>query len=176
MGWRRLYAAYMQSPQWAAMRRQALARESQCRVCHREDDLHVHHITYERFTRELLEDLMVLCRTHHEQVHELARATKMSVANATKQFMQSCDLGPIIREPQGTLDESKSKRPRSASKGSRSKRSLRGTFIMGRSPAVCVRCRAILLSGERVRFTSGKYRGNRRPLRHDRCPSKAMPP
>ena len=32
-------------------------------------NLDAHHLTYERFGNELPEDLMILCRTHHIELH-----------------------------------------------------------------------------------------------------------
>lgn len=97
--WRRRYEAYLQSPEWAKVRRQALLREPRCRACGGGRNLHVHHITYVRLTCEIPEDLMVLCKADHQRVHELARTAGMSVAAATKNFLANHpDLGPIVRE------------------------------------------------------------------------------
>lgn len=41
-----------------------------CRLCgDRSNNLEVHHLTYERFTRELQEDLITLCHSCHALVH-----------------------------------------------------------------------------------------------------------
>ncbi|HEY5706310.1 MAG TPA: hypothetical protein VIS96_12115 [Terrimicrobiaceae bacterium] len=61
----RIYDTYMCSPEWIRRRKQALDRANGfCEQCHRHfEGLEVHHLTYERFTRERPEDLEALC--HH---------------------------------------------------------------------------------------------------------------
>ncbi len=84
------YEAYMRSPQWFA-RRSRWVKEwqshaaikydgaaPQCLVCARlwtlrDGDLH--HVTYERLGTELFEDLVSLCRPHHEALHQLYDAS-----------------------------------------------------------------------------------------------------
>lgn len=61
---------YMCSSQW--MRKAAEAREyhgNKCYVC---DDpyVHVHHITYRNIGNERMEDLALLCRSHHRRAHK----------------------------------------------------------------------------------------------------------
>lgn len=36
--------------------------------------IEVHHLTYKRFTKEKIEDLMVVCRPCHEKIHKLYNA------------------------------------------------------------------------------------------------------
>ncbi|GAA1835965.1 hypothetical protein GCM10009795_096440 [Nocardioides hankookensis] len=89
------YQAYMQSPQWFARRRwwfeewvsrtQGVRRLQDsaapvCLVCGRlwtlrEGDLH--HVTYDRLGAEAFEDLVPLCRTHHEALHDLYDASPL---------------------------------------------------------------------------------------------------
>lgn len=79
------YEAYMRSPQWFARRRRWLgewrARHNgapTCRVCGRLWSLgsgDLHHATYERLGAELYEDLIPLCRAHHEDLHRLYDAS-----------------------------------------------------------------------------------------------------
>jgi len=67
------YYAYLHSPWWTA-RKAALirARGYRCERCGVVDRLHVHHRTYERLTRELPEDLELLCRWCHMREHGLS--------------------------------------------------------------------------------------------------------
>lgn len=63
------YAAYLRSPHWQALRRQALdlaRRRCPCGAC---TGLQVHHLTYARLGAERLGDLAVLCRGCHRRVH-----------------------------------------------------------------------------------------------------------
>lgn len=65
------YAAYIASDDWAAKRRLYWASTDQaCARCGTTDNLHVHHMTYERFGNELLSDLLGLCQGCHTLVHE----------------------------------------------------------------------------------------------------------
>ncbi|HEV8653179.1 MAG TPA: HNH endonuclease [Actinomycetes bacterium] len=67
--WR--YQEYLESPEWQAKRALALERDGhQCTECHRADRLEVHHITYVRLGRELLEDLVTLCFHCHMDRHD----------------------------------------------------------------------------------------------------------
>lgn len=75
------YKAYLSSAAWKTVRRLALARA--CGMCEYErldaayaasegacleDATQVHHLTYARFGHELLEDVVCLCKAHHELV------------------------------------------------------------------------------------------------------------
>lgn len=67
---RRIYDAYIKSDQWKALRKQVLARDGyRCQVCKTQRAAQVHHLTYERFRNELLEDLLSVCMTCHEAIH-----------------------------------------------------------------------------------------------------------
>jgi hypothetical protein len=62
---------YLASDQWKAARAPALARDDyHCVACGTAGRLHVHHMTYERFTREELADLVTLCEQCHSLIHE----------------------------------------------------------------------------------------------------------
>jgi 5-methylcytosine-specific restriction endonuclease McrA len=79
------YRAFMQSPEWKAIRKAALARAGhRCEElipnplpggismlrCPATRRLTVHHRSYARFGgRELPSDLQVLCKEHHDAIH-----------------------------------------------------------------------------------------------------------
>lgn len=64
------YYDYLKSPQWQTVRDAALKRANyQCEKCKSAKNLQVHHITYKRLGYELPEDLIVLCKDCHENVH-----------------------------------------------------------------------------------------------------------
>lgn len=66
-GNREQYATYLRSPEWDAKRRGRMAlAQYRCEVCNSGEHLQVHHRTYARRGRELLEDLIVLCEPCHE--------------------------------------------------------------------------------------------------------------
>lgn len=66
------YDAYMGSPAWRQLRERALLRAlgrcEECQVGGR--GLHVHHLTYQRFGAETLDDVRVLCAPCHQREHE----------------------------------------------------------------------------------------------------------
>jgi 5-methylcytosine-specific restriction endonuclease McrA len=80
---RRSKSSYWRSKAWRRRRRAVLKRDSYaCTSCGRkrgDDDprlkrgttiLEVHHLTYERFGREELEDLLTLCQRCHANEHQ----------------------------------------------------------------------------------------------------------
>jgi len=67
--WFKDHDLYLQTPQWQALRQQVLSRDkSRCVNCGRHAE-HVHHMTYERWQYESLDDLVSLCRVCHEKEH-----------------------------------------------------------------------------------------------------------
>lgn len=67
--WWSLYNAYLDSPEWAALRQRVIARDGgRCRACGAPGD-HVHHLTYQRVTEENLDDLVLLCAPCHAEQH-----------------------------------------------------------------------------------------------------------
>lgn len=68
-----LYDLYMESDLWQRRRRRSLERAGgQCEWpnCDQRSRLQVHHLSYERLGQELDEDLIVLCPSHHGEVHK----------------------------------------------------------------------------------------------------------
>ncbi len=67
------YAAYLKSPQWAALRKKVLDRDKNvCQGCGKTCTpfvLEIHHLTYERIFREMLFDLVAVCHTCHDKIH-----------------------------------------------------------------------------------------------------------
>jgi 5-methylcytosine-specific restriction endonuclease McrA len=62
---------YLASRQWKDLRIQVLKRDNfQCRKCQVANvPFEIHHITYIRLGNEELSDLVTLCRSCHQQVH-----------------------------------------------------------------------------------------------------------
>jgi 5-methylcytosine-specific restriction endonuclease McrA len=79
--YRRRYAEYMASPAWWRRRERwcrdeiaATGRAPQCAVCGREWALtsgDLHHATYDNLGREHHGDLIPMCRTCHERLHQI---------------------------------------------------------------------------------------------------------
>ena len=67
------YYAYLQSPEWAAKRKQKLEEVGyRCEICGAGIDTHqlvVHHKSYYRVFREKMKDLEVLCEDGHDYRH-----------------------------------------------------------------------------------------------------------
>lgn len=65
------YQEYLLTPEWKAKKAAALAWAGyRCQVCNENsEELHVHHRVYTRRGCERVEDLVVLCRSHHRQYH-----------------------------------------------------------------------------------------------------------
>lgn len=65
------YADYLSGVHWKRFKsayRKCKLRPQTCLVCG-DKDVDLHHQTYERLGRERFEDVVPLCRTHHEMVH-----------------------------------------------------------------------------------------------------------
>jgi 5-methylcytosine-specific restriction endonuclease McrA len=82
------YEQYLSSPRWA--RRKAAyfkTRAPKCKACKSWEQVDLHHLTYANLGHERDGDLMALCRTCHEAVHELhAQNPNASLAKITKRF------------------------------------------------------------------------------------------
>ncbi len=64
------YLNYLKSKEWQILREQVIKRDSVCTNCMQPAN-DVHHLNYDNFTKEKLEDLILLCRECHEEVHRL---------------------------------------------------------------------------------------------------------
>lgn len=63
------YYRYLESPEWKSLRLKVLKRDKgRCQDC-RAKATEVHHLTYERVTKEALEDLVSLCCRCHRRRH-----------------------------------------------------------------------------------------------------------
>ena len=64
------YDEYLKSNRWERLRAWVLIFwDHRCAICGSEINLHVHHRTYDRLGKELLTDLIVLCKECHELYH-----------------------------------------------------------------------------------------------------------
>lgn len=67
---RSVYAEYLQTAEWSARRNKVLQREHfVCQGCMTARAVEVHHTTYKHIGRELLFELVALCRACHETAH-----------------------------------------------------------------------------------------------------------
>ncbi len=64
------YDTYLLSDEWKQRRTKVLARcRGTCEKCRKRRAVHVHHISYDHFGNEPLEDLLGLCLRCHQQEH-----------------------------------------------------------------------------------------------------------
>lgn len=68
------YQKYLQSAEWKELRRQVILRaKGTCERCKEWPVVNVHHLTYERLGKELLEDLLGVCTKCHREFHKGAK-------------------------------------------------------------------------------------------------------
>jgi 5-methylcytosine-specific restriction endonuclease McrA len=89
------YDAYINSSLWQRLRVEALRMAgNRCAKCGSGGPgLHVHHLTYERFTRERLSDLQVLCPTCHNELHRQRDAERKPSKSRKRRPKGSTGLG-----------------------------------------------------------------------------------
>jgi len=68
------YSTYIASLEWAAKRREVIARDGgRCRLCASTSNLEVHHSSYNNFGHEESVDLITLCHDCHLVVTDMLR-------------------------------------------------------------------------------------------------------
>jgi len=105
------YKHYLQSDHWKKFRKFYFARKKPkgCQFCRFRDPLQLHHITYERLGHERLEDVVAICDSCHEEVHDLhnsgksknLRAATESVRLKYKLKKKPKPKSPLIRTSKG---------------------------------------------------------------------------
>ena len=61
---------YMQSEKWRTLKfSRLMIAQYKCESCGSFHNLNLHHITYERLTQEVLEDVAILCEVCHTKLH-----------------------------------------------------------------------------------------------------------
>lgn len=73
---RNKYEAHISSPEWAERRKQRLEHDGRCRTCGHTEDLQVHHVSYENFGNEPLDDLITLCGDCHDAITNVLRGRR----------------------------------------------------------------------------------------------------
>lgn len=63
---------YMQSEKWRTLKfSRLMIAQYKCESCGSFHNLNLHHITYERLTQEILEDVAILCEVCHTKLHNI---------------------------------------------------------------------------------------------------------
>jgi 5-methylcytosine-specific restriction endonuclease McrA len=64
------YDRYLRSPQWQGKKFDVFRRDGYiCQICKSNPASQVHHLTYERFGDEPLDDLQAVCKPCHKEHH-----------------------------------------------------------------------------------------------------------
>ena len=101
------YAKYMRSPEWRKLCRLVKERaKNRCERCPPETiqvgRLGVHHLTYERFMREKLTDLQLLCAHHHDLADlERERRAREAYEEAGEEAMEAAGMNTYFTKIYG---------------------------------------------------------------------------
>lgn len=124
------YEAYIASTEWRLVRahyRSAWWLVQCCPVCSASEDLHMHHLTYARFGRERLTDLLPLCGDCHEGLHagQLGGAALARIERARQRNLTARKVEPAESEP--PLSEAEQRR---LARAARPVQKVRSTHVM----------------------------------------------
>ena len=87
------YSDYLKSTHWHKIKTEFLSsRIKQCAICKEKRRLVVHHKSYETLGCERDEDLVILCRGHHEELHKLAKKVGFENALAMLEFNRKQEI------------------------------------------------------------------------------------
>lgn len=78
------YRKYLKSSLWSDKKKEIskFERGRECWICG-EAGVETHHLNYARVSHEKIEDLVFLCRKHHQKIHDLVHREKISIHKAT---------------------------------------------------------------------------------------------
>lgn len=82
------YTQYLQSNHWQDVKNKAESRPNykKCEFCSSKQ-VELHHTTYKwMYTVNELRAIVSLCRKHHQEIHDLAKTTNVSVRVATNKL------------------------------------------------------------------------------------------
>lgn len=92
---RETYERYLASGAWQRQRTRRLAKDRhRCQGCCSEDNLHVHHLTYERFGDERITDLVTVCEACHDLIHLHQRHSRRDLATVTREVLSQLAAAP----------------------------------------------------------------------------------
>lgn len=88
--YRVIYQVYISSPEWRERKAAYFSTHAKrCESCDTDENIHLHHKTYVRFTQELDDDLAAVCETCHQWIHHLHRSSKLTLAAATDAILSA---------------------------------------------------------------------------------------
>ncbi len=92
---RQAYENFINSSEWTAIKnRYWSTHQRACAVCSTSKYIHLHHMFYGRFGQEKDEDLIPLCREHHDEYHA-KNGTQRNMKRRTMEYIQSKVANPI---------------------------------------------------------------------------------
>ena len=68
--WLLLHDEYLKSPQWKKKRQLVIERDKVCQGCLSSPIEEIHHLSYKNWTDELFFQLVGLCRSCHQKLHD----------------------------------------------------------------------------------------------------------
>lgn len=84
------YEEFLRSEHWEKTKKKAAKRQhvyGKCRFCGSDKGVELHHTSYKWInTKDELRCIIPLCREHHQEVHDYARDSGISVRRATNQL------------------------------------------------------------------------------------------
>lgn len=119
------YTEYLASPAWAALRHCKLGESGhRCEGCGDSERLEVHHLSYDRFGKERVQDLMVLCHLCHAREHgrtpsvgpiagltaddHVRRGTGPDLLRGQENVLRAIEIEELARRSDGLADAIKS--------------------------------------------------------------------
>ena len=98
------YSEYIKSELWNTKRLEAFMRHgTSCELCGNDENIHVHHATYENLFNENAEtDLVILCYDCHDNVH-VGRSTKVHFKKTISEDPFFGNMCSLCSEPTGSL-------------------------------------------------------------------------
>ncbi len=98
---RKEYEVYIKSARWKNLRELLFrVRGKKCEVCgYPAPSLDVHHLDYERFGKERLQDLQIVCRDCHERQdrkRERQQSKRREMRRLDAAFVTWCERGGIV--------------------------------------------------------------------------------
>lgn len=80
-GW---YQGYLKTKRWKRKVKNLIKERGGkvCVVCYTRKEVHTHHMTYKRITKEKPRDLVFLCKEHHFTLHERTKNKALSMTEA----------------------------------------------------------------------------------------------
>ena len=102
------YVTYLNSSAWAQKREQVLQRDGYRCDCKSDQDLEVHHKTYENIGKEPISDLLTLCSDCHSKHHNKLPSTETPNNHSGTLDAQPMDIPSAVQaepEPQSEPDD-----------------------------------------------------------------------